>query len=197
MERYERGEIDAVYLVFNEFKSVISQRVVVEKLLPIASWASTRLRAAEEMTEEEREAAAQAAQTAGVSAQRAGGRMRQMQEAKKFGTADVDYIFEQPPEELFRHLLPRYVATQIFHALLESVAAEHAARMTAMDAATNNAGRHDRRAHADDEPRAPGRDHQRNYRDCERRRRSVEQTCRAYARADERERRYGRESLAK
>ena len=61
-------------------------------------------------------------------------------EAKKFGTADVDYIYDQSPERLFRHLMPRYVTTQIFHALLESVAAEHAARMTAMDAATNNAG---------------------------------------------------------
>ncbi len=61
-------------------------------------------------------------------------------EAKKFGTAEVDYIFDQDPARLFRHLMPRYITTQIFHALLESVAAEHAARMTAMDAATNNAG---------------------------------------------------------
>ena len=59
--------------------------------------------------------------------------------AAKFATAPVDYIYEQPPDELFRSLLPKYVAIQIFHALLESVAAEHAARMTAMDSATNNA----------------------------------------------------------
>ena len=59
--------------------------------------------------------------------------------AAKFATAPVDYIYEQPPEELFRSLLPKYVAIQIFRALLESVAAEHAARMTAMDSATNNA----------------------------------------------------------
>ena len=52
----------------------------------------------------------------------------------------MDYIFDQSPERLFRHLMPRYVTTQIFHAMLESVAAEHAARMTAMDAATKNAG---------------------------------------------------------
>ncbi len=52
----------------------------------------------------------------------------------------MDYIFDQKPEKLFQHLMPRYVTTQIFHALLESVAAEHAARMTAMDSATNNAG---------------------------------------------------------
>ena len=61
-------------------------------------------------------------------------------EAKKFGTSDVDYLFDQAPERLFRHLMPRYVTTQIFHALLESVASEHAARMTATDAATKNAG---------------------------------------------------------
>jgi F-type H+-transporting ATPase subunit gamma len=57
----------------------------------------------------------------------------------QFGTSQVDYIYEQPPEELFRSLLPKYVSIQIFRALLESVAAEHAARMTAMDSATNNA----------------------------------------------------------
>ncbi|HLZ42247.1 MAG TPA: F0F1 ATP synthase subunit gamma, partial [Candidatus Sulfotelmatobacter sp.] len=57
----------------------------------------------------------------------------------QFGTAQVDYIYEQPPAELFRALLPKYVSIQIFRALLESVAAEHAARMTAMDSATNNA----------------------------------------------------------
>ena len=51
----------------------------------------------------------------------------------------MDYIYEQPPDELFRDLLPKYVAVQIYHAMLESVAAEHAARMTAMDSATNNA----------------------------------------------------------
>jgi F-type H+-transporting ATPase subunit gamma len=61
------------------------------------------------------------------------------QAAAKFGTAQVDYIYEQPPDELFRALLPKYVAIQIFRALLESVAAEHAARMTAMESATNNA----------------------------------------------------------
>jgi F-type H+-transporting ATPase subunit gamma len=59
--------------------------------------------------------------------------------AAQFGTSQVDYIYEQPPEELFRALLPKYVAIQIFRALLESVAAEHAARMTAMDSATSNA----------------------------------------------------------
>src|SRR5262249_16276000 len=62
------------------------------------------------------------------------------QRAAAFGTAQVDYIYEQPPAELFSGLLPKYVAIQLYRAMLESEAAEHAARMTAMDAATNNAG---------------------------------------------------------
>ena len=139
IERYERAEIDSVYLVYNEFKSVISQRVVVEKLLPIRKLGSQEITAAEEMTEEQKEAAARAASSAGVSVQEPEDEEAEA-EAKKFGTADVDYIFDQPPEQLFRDLLPRYVTTQIFHALLESAAAEHAARMTATDAATKNAG---------------------------------------------------------
>ena len=139
VDRYERAEIDAVYLVFNEFKSVIAQRVVVEKLLPVKKLGGHDVAASHEMTEEERDAAARAARTSGISVDE--DEENEMDaEAKKFGTADVDYIFDQDPEQLFRHLMPRYVATQIFHALLESVAAEHAARMTAMDAATNNAG---------------------------------------------------------
>jgi len=137
--RYERAEIDSVYLVYNEFKSVISQRVVVEKLLPIRKLGSHEITVAEEMTEEQREAAARAAQSSGVSVNEPEEAVIE-QEAKRFGTADVDYIFDQSPERLFRHLMPRYVTTQIFHALLESIAAEHAARMTATDAATKNAG---------------------------------------------------------
>ena len=137
--RYERAEIDAVYIVFNEFKSVISQRVVVEKLLPIRKLGSHEITVAEEMTEEQKEAAGKAAQSAGISINEPE-ETEVDAEAKKFGTADVDYIFDQAPERLFRHLMPRYVTTQIFHALLESIAAEHAARMTATDAATKNAG---------------------------------------------------------
>jgi F-type H+-transporting ATPase subunit gamma len=137
--RYERAEIDAVYLVYNEFKSVISQRVVVEKLLPIRKLGSHEITAAEEMTEEQKEAAARAAESSGVSINAPEETVIE-QEAKRFGTADVDYIYDQEPERLFRHLMPRYITTQIFHALLESIAAEHAARMTATDAATKNAG---------------------------------------------------------
>src|SRR6201995_3059664 len=139
IDRYERAEIDAVYLVYNEFKSVISQRVVVEKLLPIRKLGENEITAAEEMTEEQKEAAAKAAQSAGVSLTEPESDEID-QEAKKFGTAEVDYIFDQEPDKLFRHLMPKYVTTQIFHALLESIAAEHAARMTATDAATKNAG---------------------------------------------------------
>ncbi|QNI36008.1 F0F1 ATP synthase subunit gamma [Edaphobacter albus] len=139
IERYTRAEIDSVYLVFNEFKSVIAQRVVVEKLLPIRKLGTHEITVAEEMSEEQKEAAAHAAKTAGVSLTVPEESVIES-ESKKFGTAEVDYIFGQAPERLFRHLMPRYVTTQIFHALLESVAAEHAARMTAMDSATNNAG---------------------------------------------------------
>ncbi|MEO7029991.1 MAG: FoF1 ATP synthase subunit gamma [Acidobacteriaceae bacterium] len=140
IERYERAEIDSVYIVFNEFKSVISQRVVVEKLVPIRKLGSQEITVAEEMTEEQKEAAGRAAMSAGISINQPE-ETEMEREAKKFGTAEVDYIFDQDdPGRLFRHLMPRYVATQIFHAVLESIAAEHAARMTATDAATKNAG---------------------------------------------------------
>jgi len=139
VERYTRAEIDSVYIVFNEFKSVISQRVVVEKLLPIRKLGVHEVTVAEEMSDEQKEAAGKAAQSAGVSINEPE-ESEYEREAKKFGTADVDYIFDQPPARLFRHLMPRYVTTQIFHAILESAAAEHAARMTATDAATKNAG---------------------------------------------------------
>ncbi len=139
IERYERAEIDSVYLVYNEFKSVIAQRIVVEKLLPIQKLGTHEITVAEVMTEEQRDAAAHAASSAGVSVHQPEETVIE-EEAKKFGTAEVDYIFDQPPERLFRHLMPRYVTTMIFHALLESAAAEQAARMTATDAATKNAG---------------------------------------------------------
>lgn len=136
IERYRREEIDAVYIVFNEFKSVIAQRLVVEQVLPIEQIGEQAVRLAEEPTEEEKKRAKEAAVTAGVGMHTTEGAP---DAASQFGTAQVDYIYEQPPDELFRALLPKYVSIQIFRALLESVAAEHAARMTAMDSATNNA----------------------------------------------------------
>lgn len=60
-------------------------------------------------------------------------------EEPKPGETLVDYIYEQPPEEIFAHLLPRYVEAEVYRTLLESQAAEYAAKMTAMDTATNNA----------------------------------------------------------
>jgi F-type H+-transporting ATPase subunit gamma len=96
--------IDKAFIIYNEFKSVIQQRVVTEQLLPVARQGST----------EEPATSAQAVTL-------------------------VDYIYEQPPQEIFSRLLPRLVETQIFRALLESVASEHGARMTAMDSASKNA----------------------------------------------------------
>lgn len=96
-------EIDKVFVIFNEFRSVLSQRVVLEQLLPVA-----RTGGGEEETD---------TKTANL----------------------IDYIYEQPPQEIFSTLLPRLVETQIFRALLESVASEHGARMTAMDSASKNA----------------------------------------------------------
>ena len=96
--------IDKVFIIYNEFKSVLSQRVVLEQLLPVSR-----------AKEEEPEVKSQQPVTL------------------------VDYIYEQPPEEMFSRLLPRLIETQIFRALLESVASEHGARMTAMDSASKNA----------------------------------------------------------
>jgi F-type H+-transporting ATPase subunit gamma len=94
-------EIDKVFLIFAEFKSVLTQRVVTEQLLPISKTAET-----------DDDAAVQTR----------------------------DYIYEQPPAETFSRLLPKLIETQIFRALLESIASEQGARMTAMDAASKNAG---------------------------------------------------------
>ncbi|MDR3700051.1 MAG: ATP synthase F1 subunit gamma [Candidatus Sulfopaludibacter sp.] len=95
MEMYRNEEIDAVYLIYNEFKSVVAQKLMQSRVLPV------------DLPQEQ---------------------------------APVDYIFEQPPAEMLGSLLPRYVEMEFYRALLESAAAEHAARMTAMDAATSNAG---------------------------------------------------------
>jgi F-type H+-transporting ATPase subunit gamma len=136
--RYAAEEIDAAYIVYNEFKSVISQRLVVERLLPLLKIGIPQVTGATEQTEAERERAAEAALSAGILID-AADTAEADEEAKKFGTAEVDYIYEQPSEELFAGLIPQYVFSMLYHAMTESVAAEHAARMTAMDSATNNA----------------------------------------------------------
>jgi len=138
IERYTAGEVDAVYLLYNEFKSVISQRLVVDEVLPIAEIGAADIRMAEEMTEEQRRRHAEAAVAAGVSVREADTREMDRR-AAAFVAAQVDYIYEQPAAELFHGLLPKYASTRAFGAFLESTAAEHAARMTAMDSATRNA----------------------------------------------------------
>ena len=138
ISRYVREEIDAAYIVYNEFKSVISQRLVVEKLLPLIELGRPQITGAVEPTVEEKERVAEAALSAGIELEPAD-TTEADEEAKKFGTANVDYIYEQPAGELFCGLLPQYIFSVLFHAMTESVAAEHAARMTAMDSATNNA----------------------------------------------------------
>jgi F-type H+-transporting ATPase subunit gamma len=135
---YIEEDLDAVYLVYNEFKSVMAQRVVVERLLPIIEVGQRDIKQSEEMSHEEREEMARAAASSGISVKAVDSGEAE-QEAKKFGTAEVDYIYDQPPRELLDGLLRQYVASQIYHALIESSAAEQAARMTAMDAATSNA----------------------------------------------------------
>jgi F-type H+-transporting ATPase subunit gamma len=103
----EDSTIDKVYIVYNEFKSVLSQRVTTRQLLPVGT--------------EALDASADTAPT-------------------PEGEVGIDYIYEQPPAKIFGELLPRYVETQLFYALLESTASEHGARMTAMDSASKNAG---------------------------------------------------------
>jgi F-type H+-transporting ATPase subunit gamma len=138
IERYDRGEIDAVYIVYNEFKSVIAQRLVVERILPIEHIGEREISQSDEMTLDEKKQAVEAARGAGA-ALRPEDTSAIDKAAAEFGTSQVDYIYEQPPAELFAALLPKYVGIQIYRGMLESVAAEHAARMTAMEAATSNA----------------------------------------------------------
>jgi F-type H+-transporting ATPase subunit gamma len=138
IERYIRGEVDSVYLVFNEFKSVIAQRLIVEEILPIRQIGERDIAQAEELSAEARRHYAEAAATGGVGVRAIDTREVDAR-AAGFATKEVDYIYEQPPQQIFRDLLPKYVGLQVYRALLESIAAEHAARMTAMDAATNNA----------------------------------------------------------
>ena len=145
--RYAAGEVDAVYLCYNQFQSVISQRVVVERLLPLIArkqggLAQPEVSQTDEPTREERERTAQAALSAGLTLrdeEQGAIRAQYEDEAKRFGTAEVDYLYDQPADEVYRAMLPRYVSALLYYAMLESVASEHAARMTAMDAASSNA----------------------------------------------------------
>ena len=113
IQHYNDGTFDQLYVVYNEFKSVMQQRVVIEKLLPIESLAEEASQAGPEQSEGSGEEAAMA-----VGA----------------------YLFEPDEDELLETLLPKHFQVQAFRVLLESAAAEQAARMTAMDGATRNAG---------------------------------------------------------
>jgi F-type H+-transporting ATPase subunit gamma len=104
IDLYAKAEVDAVYVVFSEFKNVLTPHLVAEKILPVEA-----IREAEESSAEAE-------------------------------MAQVDYIYEQPAGVLLDRLLPRYVETQVYRIMLESSAAEHAARMAAMESATQNAG---------------------------------------------------------
>ncbi len=97
VDLYSDQAVDSVDFIYNEFKSIMTQRVMVERYLPVKP-----IKPAE-------------------------------------GESLIDYIYEQPAEDIFNVLLPRYVEIEVYRALLESQAAELAARMTAMDAATSNA----------------------------------------------------------
>lgn len=123
MELYTKKEFDAVYLIYNEFKSILAQRLITEKLLPIEGILPTRVEGPLAVPGAVTPPAASGAEGSEVEGR----------------ATEVDYLYEQPPAELFDRLLPRHVEVQVYRALLESGAAEQAARMTAMDAATNNA----------------------------------------------------------
>jgi F-type H+-transporting ATPase subunit gamma len=138
IQAYDKAEIDSVYVIYNEFKSVISQRLIAQRILPVQEIGRREVALAEEFTLEERERMGEAAKGAGISLEEPA-ETEEERRAKEFPAADVDYIYEQPAEEIFRGMLPRYVILQLFQAMLESVAAENAARMTAMDSASNNA----------------------------------------------------------
>ena len=101
-ESYAAGGYDAVHVIYNKFKSIISQELTEERLLPIPAGE-------------------------GGGAETQGGQTR-------------EYLFEPSAAEILEELLPRYVTFQVYRILLESQAAEHAARMTASDSATKNAG---------------------------------------------------------
>jgi F-type H+-transporting ATPase subunit gamma len=113
-ELYIKEEIDSVYIIFSEFKSVMVPVLAVEKLLPVEA-----IREGDTAKDAQRD--------------------RENEKPGAPNETPIDYIYEQPEAQILAKLLPRYVETQILRAMLESSAAEHAARMTAMEAATNNA----------------------------------------------------------
>jgi F-type H+-transporting ATPase subunit gamma len=124
IEEFTSGRVSKVFIVYNEFKSVMQQRVVTEQLLPIP-----KLGAGSEAGSKGQDPAY--VRGAGPVGPAAG---------KAPVPGDVDYIYEPGPAQILGELLPKHIEIQVYRALLESAAAEHAARMTAMDAATKNSG---------------------------------------------------------
>jgi len=117
--------VDAVYAIYNEFKNVMVQKLRAEKLLPIDPAVVVSEAGEIGMPAHARHEAASASLP---------------MEPAPGGTAlQVDYIYEEPVEQIFGYLVPRYLDAEVFRILLESAAAEHAARMTAMESATKNA----------------------------------------------------------
>ena len=110
VQRFERGQVDAVYIVFNEFKSAITQKVTLERLLPLGG----SVGGARDKTER---------------ADQPGGDK----------IAPSDFIYEPDQKALLERLVPMYLEITLFRALLESQASFFGAQMTAMDAATRNA----------------------------------------------------------
>jgi F-type H+-transporting ATPase subunit gamma len=123
-ELYVKCEVDAVYAIYNEFKNVMVQNLRAEKLLPVDAEVMKPAQQADQEVIQEHAGPAGSLPT---------------EPGPEGKGLVVDYIYEQPVEEIFNGLVPRYLESEIFRILLESAAAEHAARMTAMDSATRNA----------------------------------------------------------
>ena len=112
IKAFTSGEVDAIYLVYNRYNSVLSQTPVQLQMLPFAK-------------PEKKKAEAAAAKSA-------------LAEASGHKEYRLDYIVEPGPAEVFAELLPKLVTVQVLRGLLENAVGEHTARMTAMDAATKN-----------------------------------------------------------
>lgn len=106
LEAFKKEELDAIYIVYNEFKSAISQTVATERLIPISADVPEGV--------------------AGIWATQEGAQMK-------------DYLFEPDKETLLQEIVPRHFRMQFFRCVLESIASEHGARMSAMENATKNA----------------------------------------------------------
>ncbi|NJK90254.1 MAG: ATP synthase F1 subunit gamma [Myxococcales bacterium] len=141
--RFRRGKVDAVYLLYNEFKSAISQSVTLVQLLPLkplTDWKTNRV-AIGELASVSRDTRAVAGQDTGAIPHVAEDGEESWPSSELLARDDVgfEHIFEPSREGVLEELLPQHLAVQVWRALLESSAAEHGARMSAMDSASRNA----------------------------------------------------------